>query len=86
MSFLRHREIYRSEGGDSSRERRGGRPLSHRFDESPAGYSLAGCSPAEPAAASPARAIVHPAGWQDNDFSANGKSGVNCLSHPWGPR
>ena len=26
----------------------------HRLDEFPAGYSLAGCSPAEPASASPA--------------------------------
>jgi transposase InsO family protein len=31
----------------------------HSVDESPVGYSLAGCSPAEPASASPTGAIVH---------------------------
>src|SRR5262244_3539892 len=30
------------------------RPEPHRFDEFPAGYSLVGCAPAEPASASPA--------------------------------
>jgi putative transposase len=55
MSFFRHKEIYRSDIA-SSKE---GEPaetgsLNHRLDESPAGYSLAGCSPAEPASASPA--------------------------------
>ena len=56
MSFFRHAEIYRS---DAKRWKRKWKPagtgsLDHRFDESPAGYSLAGCSPAEPASASPA--------------------------------
>src|ERR1035437_1356947 len=32
----------------------------HRFDEFPAGYSSAGCAPAEPASASPA--VAHLAG------------------------
>ena len=55
LSFFRHEEIYRSDGGS----RIEGEPAEtgspdHRLDESPAGYSLAGCSPAEPAAASPA--------------------------------
>jgi hypothetical protein len=55
MSFFRHTEIYRS---DRSRQKQRkptgvGFPV-HRFDESPAGYSSAGCSPAEPASASPA--------------------------------
>ena len=58
MSFLRHEEIYRPM---SSRERKPGQswsdcPSSHRYDESPAGYSLAGCAPAVPASASPAGA------------------------------
>lgn len=61
MSFFRHREIYRSDGEGQEK----GRPPvddlpEHRFDESPAGYSLAGCSPAEPASASPATTIVNP--------------------------
>ena len=33
-----------------------GRALAHRTDEFRAGYSLAGCTPAEPASASPADA------------------------------
>jgi len=49
MSFFRHGEIYRSDG-----ERRTDRSPTHRLDESPTGYSSAGCSPAEPACASPA--------------------------------
>jgi len=55
MSFFRHEEIYRSDVGSKTE----GEPVGtgspdHRLDESPAGYSLAGCSPAEPAAALPA--------------------------------
>src|SRR5713226_8233396 len=51
MSFLRHREIYQVEGSWRGRNRGPARAL--RLDESPVGYSLAGCSPAEPASASP---------------------------------
>ena len=53
MSFFRHPEIYRSDAAGLSGEP--GEPSSpaHRFDESPTGYSSAGCSPAEPASASP---------------------------------
>jgi putative transposase len=59
MSFARHGEIYRSW------KRRRGRPPKtnrepvspssppHRIDESPLGYSLTGCAPAEPVSASP---------------------------------
>jgi hypothetical protein len=54
MSFLRHGEIYRPM---KMRERPvHHRPRPHRYDEFPAGYSLAGCAPAEPASASPAGA------------------------------
>ena len=50
MSFLRHEEIY-----PLMRARpRTTAPPAHRLDEFPAGYSLAGCAPAEPASASPA--------------------------------
>ena len=54
MSFFRHEEIYRSDVASKVE----GEPAEtgspdHRLDESPAGYSLAGCSPAEPASASP---------------------------------
>ena len=50
MSFLRHREIYPSDGGAIV----AGRAPAHRLDESPAGYSSAVCSPAGTASASPA--------------------------------
>jgi transposase InsO family protein len=55
MSFFRHEEIFRSDVGSKAE----GEPTEtgspdHRLDESPAGYSLAGWSPPEPASASPA--------------------------------
>ncbi len=50
MSFLRHGEIYPFDEGAITQDR----ALAHRKDEFPAGYSLAGCAPAEPASASPA--------------------------------
>ena len=55
MSFFRHGEIFRSD----EKRLRSGEPTeadspAHRLDESPTGYSSAGCSPAEPASASPA--------------------------------
>jgi transposase InsO family protein len=55
MSFFRHKEIYRSDVGSTAEgdPAQTGSP-DHRFDESPAGYSSAGCSPAEPTSASPA--------------------------------
>ena len=67
MSFFRHREIYRSDVGRASK----GRTVlaaspDHRLDESPAGYSSAGCSPAEPASAWPAA----------NQFGAKSDAGV----------
>jgi hypothetical protein len=40
--------------GPAKGARREERVLAHRLDESPAGYSLAGCAPAEPTSASPA--------------------------------
>jgi transposase InsO family protein len=54
MSFFRHTEIFRSDvdslhGGEPTRAD----SPAHRLDESPAGYSLAGWSPPEPASASP---------------------------------
>jgi transposase InsO family protein len=49
MSFFRHEESSRSDGKPTEI----GSPT-HRLDESPTGYSLEGCSPAEPSSASPA--------------------------------
>ena len=57
MSFLRHGQIYQPM---SLRIKNGGETIlgspssSHRIDEFATGYSSAGCTPAEPASASPA--------------------------------
>jgi putative transposase len=54
MSFFRHKEIFRSDGGSwLSGESTEADSPAHRLDESPAGYSSAGWSPPEPASASP---------------------------------
>jgi transposase InsO family protein len=56
MSFFRHGEIYRwdNRSGQERGELNRSSSPAHPIDESPTGYSLAGCSPAEPASASPA--------------------------------
>jgi len=55
MSFFRHGEDYRNYQAPSpTRSGFHAAPLTHSFDESPAGYSLASCSPAALASASPA--------------------------------
>ncbi len=57
MSFFRHGEDYRNYQAPSmTRSGTKAAPLTHSLDESPAGYSLASCSPAELASASPADA------------------------------
>ena len=53
MSFLRHWEIYQVEDRFGGHGRNCGHARAPRLDESPVGYSLVGCSPAEPASASP---------------------------------
>ena len=58
MSFLRHTEIYQSDELRSERARLRSHALAHRLDEFPVGYSLASCSPAELASASPTALIV----------------------------
>ncbi len=95
MSFFRHEEIYHcgevqcaeGEGGED-RGRVGAilanRAPAHRNDESPAGYSSAGCSPALPASASPASAIMVGFILIDKIFAANGKLSLISLSQPRG--
>ena len=57
LSFFRHEEIYRPDGEqDLTRSGPKTAPRTIGVDESPAGYSLASCSPAELASASPAEA------------------------------
>ena len=57
MSFLRHAQIYRSDAIAKPGSAVSRCPGHHRLDESAVGYSLASCSPAEPASASPT--IIH---------------------------
>ncbi len=57
MSFLRHREIYSDVSQTEVPGRAEPSPVTHR-NEFPAGYSLASCSPAEPASASPAETVL----------------------------
>ena len=59
VSFFRHGEVYRS--NRSGEPVQSGSPT-HRIDEPPVGYSLAGWSPPKPASASPTE--PHPAGEQ----------------------
>jgi putative transposase len=61
VSFLRHGEIYRWDRKHDQKQEEPDRSSSpsHPIDESPAGYSLAGCSPAEPDSASPAEARIN---------------------------
>ena len=76
MSFSRHEEIYppdvRSETGS-----RLGRllPALIGTDESPAGYSLAGCAPAEPTSASPARLRMRYSSPAGRDFRSDRQIG-----------
>jgi len=82
MSFSRHREIYRWD-----RETAKTASPSHLIDESPVGYSLAGCSPAEPASASPAEARINQkTGSRHNQKQQTANApNINCLNlggHP----
>ena len=84
MSFLRHREICPSDlWADEGAGFFTSAPTP-RLDEFPAGYSSAGCSPAEPASASPAalslRWLFHFA----YRFAANGILSLVPLSQPKG--
>ena len=83
MSFFRHQETHQPAAlrfradYDLWRARSRGHALAHRIDESPVGYSLVGCSPAEPASASPT----------EEDCATEGGrqqlEGVNCWAAHW---
>jgi hypothetical protein len=81
MSFFRHEEIYPCDEGHYGE---GAIPQdhapAHRNDESPTGYSSAGCSPAVPASASPASAIMPWLIFSTKFFAANGKLSPILLS------
>ena len=68
LSFLRHREIYQSDEQKGERARLFSHALAHRLDEFPVGYSLASCSPAELASASPTGLIVSNGPGEGNNF------------------
>jgi hypothetical protein len=85
MSFLRHEEIYRSDvakGWEATRIF--DLPALIGCDEFPAGYSLVGCSPAEPASASPATSDSPQPREPRNDFSFNSNYPLNFVSHDRG--
>jgi hypothetical protein len=94
MSFLRHGEIFQSDGKlwglpvPVVGTRRSGSltaPPPLRVDEFPAGYSSAGCSPAEPASASPANASMGGPQKRDNKKTANVNLSLFGLSQVRGP-
>jgi hypothetical protein len=85
MSFLRHGKIYQS---DKPQEGRAYGPTSlgdHRSDESSAGYSFAGCSPAEPTSASPTATSVFQQAAAVNCSAAKRNLSLFTLSQPRGP-
>ncbi len=74
--FRGRREIFPSDGGASP----AANASAHRLDEFPTGCSSAGCSPALPASASPARApVCCNVGLPVEYFSSNGQLCLNCL-------
>ena len=87
MSFSRHEEIYRSDVRlNQSWERQpvSSLPVLIGYDEFPAGYSLAGCPPAEPASASPTGNDSQQPTLPYNDFSANGNNPLSFVSQSKG--
>jgi hypothetical protein len=87
MSFLRHKEIYRSDvrlGYSWERQLVVAAPALIGCDAFPVGYSLAGCPPAEPASASPTGDDSQQSTLPYNDFSANGNYPLNFVSQSKG--
>ena len=71
--------------GPSLRTRRKERALLIVRDEFPVGYSLAGCSPAEPASASPTAPSMRWGERAGNRLPANGNLSLVSVSQAWGP-
>jgi|SRR5271157_1842749 len=70
--------------GPRQRTRRKERALLIVRDEFPVGYSLAGCSPAEPASASPTGSSMRWSLTAGNCLSANGNLSLITVSQAWG--
>jgi len=85
MSFPRHTKIYQSDEPEGGRTNGSTSLGDHRSDESSAGYSFVGCSPAEPASASPTATSLsqHPAAV--NCSAAKRNLSPFFLSHLRGP-
>jgi hypothetical protein len=100
MSFLRHGEIYRSDESNSGRGRNAavrrsapgpGQQARRKVraslivhDEFPVGYSSAGCSPAEPASASPTAPSMRWADSAGNPMPASGNLSLVSVPQRWG--
>src|SRR3954468_2403328 len=78
MSFLRHREIYPSDGGAIAVDH----APAHRLNEFPVSYSLTGCAPALPVSASPtALEYAVPSPCRSNAFQRTANSVLTiCVS------
>src|ERR1700733_10713287 len=85
MSFSRHKKIYQSDEPKGGRTEGSSSLGDHRSDESSAGYSSLGCSPAVPTSASPAATSFshHPAAV--NCSAAKRNLSPFSLSQPRGP-
>jgi hypothetical protein len=79
MSFLRHAEIYPDALCLTGTGELPTTPQTHR-NEFPVGYSLAGCSPAESASASPTALILQPFIPFVDTISANGHLSLISVS------
>ena len=88
MSFPRHEGIFRSDGRGSCRSGARSERLhapTHRLDEFPTGYSLAGCAPAEPVRFTGRGEVYNEGRSPAKPFSANGETLLSGLSHYRGP-
>jgi hypothetical protein len=80
MSFFRHKKIYRSDLLVRGLNVTLSPLLDHRSDESSTGYSLAGCSSAEPASASPVNNSLSDYPAAVNSAAANGNLSLVSVS------
>jgi len=85
MSFSRHRKIYQSDEPEGGRTEASTSLGDHRSDESSAGYSSLGCSPAVPTSASPAATSFSHYPAAVNCSAAKRNLSPFSLSQPRGP-
>jgi hypothetical protein len=85
MSFLRHKKIYQSDEPKGGRTEASTSLGDHRSDESSAGYSFLGCSPAVPTSASPAATSFSHYPAAVNCSAAKRNLSPFSLSQPRGP-